>query len=249
MRGKHGHTLVGRRENRIIPAHAGQTWPWPPTRPSEPDHPRACGANPVMVGILDNANGSSPRMRGKLLPLDISSSCLRIIPAHAGQTVLPALQPLMSADHPRACGANTPVSVMVMAVSGSSPRMRGKRSVGRIRADRRRIIPAHAGQTCRPIWLRRKSPDHPRACGANRSRMSRPGWRSGSSPRMRGKQSDFMRKLLSAGPSIIGFAQWLQSSYYCSCLQSSAKTPISRGTTPTSLFLGFQNSITLLLLT
>jgi len=66
---------------------------------------------------------------------------------------------------------------------------------------------------------------------------------------MRGKQSDFMRKLLSAGPSIIGFAQWLQSSYYCSCLQSSAKTPISRGTTPTSLFLGFQNSITLLLLT
>jgi len=66
---------------------------------------------------------------------------------------------------------------------------------------------------------------------------------------VRGKQSDFMRKLLSAGPSIIGFAQWLQSSCYCSCFQSSAKTPISRGTTPTSLFLGFQNSITLLLLT
>ena len=187
MRGKHGHTLVGRRENRIIPAHAGQTWPWPPTRPSEPDHPRACGANPVMVGILDNANGSSPRMRGKLLPLDISSSCLRIIPAHAGQTVLPALQPLMSADHPRACGANTPVSVMVMAVSGSSPRMRGKRSVGRIRADRRRIIPAHAGQTCRPIWLRRKSPDHPRACGANVGSCASNIIGFGSSPRMRGK--------------------------------------------------------------
>ena len=139
--------------------------------------------------------------------------------------------------------------VSAIFLNGSSPRMRGKPPQGEPRQPDERIIPAHAGQTAQE-WVRtRCRPDHPRACGANSEITARSATAYGSSPRMRGKQSDFMRKLLSAGPSIIGFAQWLQSSYYCSCLQSSAKTPISRGTTPTSLFLGFQNSITLLLLT
>ena len=140
-------------------------------------------------------------------------------------------------------------AVFGIRFTGSSPRMRGKQLRRELHKVARRIIPAHAGQTkrfCRRVMYKS---DHPRACGANGLFSPTNLIGDGSSPRMRGKQSDFMRKLLSAGPSIIGFAQWLQSSYYCSCLQSSAKTPISRGTTPTSLFLGFQNSITLLLLT
>ena len=154
-----------------------------------------------------------------------------------------------SSDHPRACGANSAACNHSLVVSGSSPRMRGKPAPSFDLHVRRRIIPAHAGQT--PMRARGafSQADHPRACGANVQDTDSDPDRIGSSPRMRGKQSDFMRKLLSAGPSIIGFAQWLQSSCYCSCFQSSAKTPISRGTTPTSLFLGFQNSITLLLLT
>ena len=152
-------------------------------------------------------------------------------------------------DHPRACGANGFVDTRHYDTSGSSPRMRGKLILTVLRQLLRRIIPAHAGQTQPAPQPSTPNTDHPRACGANGHAFGVCHWCSGSSPRMRGKQSDFMRKLLSAGPSIIGFAQWLQSSYYCSCLQSSAKTPISRGTTPTSLFLGFQNSITLLLLT
>ena len=153
----------------------------------------------------------------------------RIIPAHAGQTPAMPHRAGSSPDHPRACGANMVTLFAETTVIGSSPRMRGK-------------LPS-TSMSVPP------STDHPRACGANAAVRRSFMIPSGSSPRMRGKQSDFMRKLLSAGPSIIGFAQWLQSSYYCSCLQSSAKTPISRGTTPTSLFLGFQNSITLLLLT
>ena len=152
-------------------------------------------------------------------------------------------------DHPRACGANRCQPEAVGHRHGSSPRMRGKRPRRPETAIQLRIIPAHAGQTLCDRGVTLVSTDHPRACGANVHEPNAAPPAPGSSPRMRGKQSDFMRKLLSAGPSIIGFAQWLQSSYYCSCLQSSAKTPISRGTTPTSLFLGFQNSITLLLLT
>ena len=54
---------------------------------SVPDHPRACGANggddaPVAVEL-----GSSPRMRGKPVGFLRNTVRLRIIPAHAGQTV------------------------------------------------------------------------------------------------------------------------------------------------------------------
>ena len=174
---------------------------------------------------------------------------LRIIPAHAGQTERVRAARRETADHPRACGANKARRRRHLTARGSSPRMRGKLRSGHDVQAALRIIPAHAGQTGASSLRRGEESDHPRACGANDYKEYANKLKDGSSPRMRGKQSDFMRKLLSAGPSIIGFAQWLQSSYYCSCLQSSAKTPISRGTTPTSLFLGFQNSITLLLLT
>ena len=188
-------------------------------------------------------------MRGKRTAKHQDCDAGRIIPAHAGQTRRSAELRVRTSDHPRACGANRFVSDGLKYVPGSSPRMRGKHVLEQLREVAGRIIPAHAGQTPVMRFMVMVIPDHPRACGANCVGMFQLEPLAGSSPRMRGKQSDFMRKLLSAGPSIIGFAQWLQSSYYCSCLQSSAKTPISRGTTPTSLFLGFQNSITLLLLT
>ena len=188
-------------------------------------------------------------MRGKRTGCSVASWPVRIIPAHAGQTCTPRTSCDFPQDHPRACGANACMTGVIDNVDGSSPRMRGKLDDGLIAHLCGRIIPAHAGQTTGAGNTNGTRTDHPRACGANSRHAALVLSRAGSSPRMRGKQSDFMRKLLSAGPSIIGFAQWLQSSYYCSCLQSSAKTPISRGTTPTSLFLGFQNSITLLLLT
>ena len=214
-----------------------------------PDHPRACGANAVMCSYSLARCGSSPRVRGKRCACGLRDMSHRIIPARAGQTrcgVLPCRPP---SDHPRACGANSVAIQLYHCNVGSSPRVRGKRFDGLDGETVHRIIPARAGQTRRRCSRVYRRSDHPRACGANFRHAIIGLHHVGSSPRVRGKQSDFMRKLLSAGPSIIGFAQWLQSSCYCSCFQSSAKTPISRGTTPTSLFLGFQNSITLLLLT
>ena len=216
------------------------------------DHPRACGANSDNSSTTTSRSGSSPRVRGKRVGFLGPAGRRRIIPARAGQTPVTHPSHHHHPDHPRACGANQTPSAGILPHGGSSPRVRGKLGACDIHVSRERIIPARAGQTSRRSHPARTCPDHPRACGANflddnnRKPIAR---LYGSSPRVRGKQSDFMRKLLSAGPSIIGFAQWLQSSCYCSCFQSSAKTPISRGTTPTSLFLGFQNSITLLLLT
>ena len=249
MRGKHrGQTLHVKRR-RIIPAHAGQTPTWSRRDIGITDHPRACGANACRRFSPRINSGSSPRMRGKQQRGGDVGRALRIIPAHAGQTSPDHPEAYKNPDHPRACGANGVTSGAATVLNGSSPRMRGKLVTFKSALTRVRIIPAHAGQTPTGKTTKHSASDHPRACGANVLVEEIRGLAGGSSPRMRGKQSDFMRKLLSAGPSIIGFAQWLQSSYYCSCLQSSAKTPISRGTTPTSLFLGFQNSITLLLLT
>ncbi len=74
-------------------------------------------------------------------------------------------------------------------VSGSSPHMRGKLARRRNHGTRKRIIPAHAGQTAPDGMSKPPSPDHPRTCGANPLGRRVGGWRPGSSPHMRGKPS------------------------------------------------------------
>ena len=187
MRGKLGLLLLGFGILRIIPAHAGQTTSPPGRSPASPDHPRACGANEQGHLMLRLLHGSSPRMRGKHAGQDYSSASARIIPAHAGQTQRVAPARRMGPDHPRACGANPQPAVVAHLPSGSSPRMRGKLLLCDIRKPRARIIPAHAGQTMTFRPIRRATPDHPRACGANTAPSNMPPTPTGSSPRMRGK--------------------------------------------------------------
>ena len=87
MRGK--RTESGRQERRvrIIPARAGQTWRTGPRCRRWPDHPRACGANTVLIPSAIFWHGSSPRVRGKLSQRYFVAGVKRIIPARAGQTV------------------------------------------------------------------------------------------------------------------------------------------------------------------
>ena len=172
---------------RIIPAHAGQTNRSRTRRPSNPDHPRACGANSAYKPGVFEYLGSSPRMRGKPPGGCNGVRVFRIIPAHAGQTPPPLFSRGGGADHPRACGANLVLSFIIISVGGSSPRMRGKHIRTVENAVKVRIIPAHAGQTgLLAQWLERHS-DHPRACGANVSVVWVDLSVCGSSPRMRGK--------------------------------------------------------------
>ena len=149
MRGKLGVTSESTAQQRIIPAHAGQTTPSTLTASTTTDHPRACGANPVKRPLRNSNAGSSPRMRGKLHPIWRPPFVARIIPAHAGQTARPSRRTGAGPDHPRACGANSSRLSRSVGHSGSSPRMRGKRSDVQKKAPCARIIPAHAGQTVR----------------------------------------------------------------------------------------------------
>ena len=187
MRGKRRGTWCGSSRVRIIPAHAGQT----PFRVfaggRAPDHPRACGANLLHLLCERGRGGSSPRMRGKRGVVWATYPCYRIIPAHAGQTGAHRIQTGRIPDHPRACGANHAHSCVHFDSSGSSPRMRGKLAIASLCGCSSRIIPAHAGQTCRPNWRAGRASDHPRACGANPTRCRSTVKSVGSSPRMRGK--------------------------------------------------------------
>ena len=88
-------------------------------------------------------------MRGKQNRFNQKTPFIRIIPAHAGQTV--SVDSLLgrAPDHPRACGANDSTDKFVQTMNGSSPRMRGKRGHHGADGAGHRIIPAHAGQTVR----------------------------------------------------------------------------------------------------
>ena len=167
MRGKPGLKIGYSKTRRIIPAHAGQT-DLPYGRAIEStDHPRACGANGISATVVIYGSGSSPRMRGKPVQPYAPLRFGRIIPAHAGQTwaVRPRVRP--NSDHPRACGANLPANDLRIGNHGSSPRMRGKPEHGCAVHRKRRIIPAHAGQTVIGAVAAIIVTDHPRACGAN----------------------------------------------------------------------------------
>ena len=189
MRGKLGEHLHRQTKERIIPAHAGQTRCQRTRLPPSPDHPRACGANVAITPRHAPPAGSSPRMRGKLVLLELVPSEERIIPAHAGQTLRALPSRRTGTDHPRACGANRLISVAAVCRAGSSPRMRGKPGRGFDVEFEHRIIPAHAGQTGANTRASGSTTDHPRACGANGPVWPGSAWSGGSSPRMRGKRA------------------------------------------------------------
>ena len=167
MRGKPRSSTRRSPTPRIIPAHAGQTSDYFSSEIISSDHPRACGANLIVFGVVHTHLGSSPRMRGKPHCFRCRPYSPRIIPAHAGQTRQTLHIECGLEDHPRACGANVDLGYDGGASVGSSPRMRGKPLRFLVFDPCGRIIPAHAGQTVCGACSTSVATDHPRACGAN----------------------------------------------------------------------------------
>ena len=150
----------------IIPAHAGNTQQSGFRLKLHGDHPRACGEHGLDGVQLTLQAGSSPRMRGTHQFTDADIDCVRIIPAHAGNTGRARLSRADTRDHPRACGEHFGCDWLAFSCQGSSPRMRGTP-----------ITPPRHTSTAR---------DHPRACGEHYAYDSADITGMGSSPRMRG---------------------------------------------------------------
>ena len=86
-------------------------------------------------------------MRGKHFATADGSESKRITPAHAGKTRDYGAKETAAADHPRACGENSPACSRACFSFGSPPRMRGKPPLKRLADSTERITPAHAGKT------------------------------------------------------------------------------------------------------
>src|SRR5437868_3421799 len=92
-------------------------------------------------------SGPSPRVRGRPPLILEQISELRTIPARAGPTLVYALGRMLPGDHPRACGADAPVSRGAVLDGGPSPRVRGRPLRRFLLRFRIRTIPARAGPT------------------------------------------------------------------------------------------------------
>ena len=84
MRGKVRHIHHGADGARITPAYAGKS------------------ARRVVVE--NAAEGSPPRMRGKVMLRKADGAAVRITPAYAGKSSREEFLAIPSEDHPRVCG-------------------------------------------------------------------------------------------------------------------------------------------------
>ena len=111
------------------------------------DHPRGCGENVVCRAVNPRKLGSPPRMRGKPLSMSAAPIANRITPADAGKTSLHVYAHGFYWDHPRGCGENADGLSRIESLTGSPPRMRGKRTHPERGREVTRITPADAGKT------------------------------------------------------------------------------------------------------
>ena len=173
----------------LIPAHAGKTVLRPLGAGACAAHPRSRGENNGQSTHHRVSAGSSPLTRGKQASDGHHGIARRLIPAHAGKTLRGRFRPARMSAHPRSRGENRDGVLKSMSIGGSSPLTRGKHLLTLHTQSLERLIPAHAGKTCR----REPSPlpmtAHPRSRGENRRLLPTQLSCRGSSPLTRGKPS------------------------------------------------------------
>ena len=152
-------------------------------------HPRSRGENCTYAINASTDAGSSPLTRGKHRQRGRLLDRNRLIPAHAGKTSKLEGTDVNFEAHPRSRGENGLTSAGTAVKAGSSPLTRGKHAIPAASATPMRLIPAHAGKTCRSGsgWQRARA--HPRSRGENPFPSTKCAGSLGSSPLTRGKPS------------------------------------------------------------
>ena len=112
----------------------------------------------------------------------------RLIPAHAGKTMMTASRMPRKTAHPRSRGENISPSASASASCGSSPLTRGKLAWSVYQVLAARLIPAHAGKTLRTSASHAAPKAHPRSRGENVFDVAAEFLEGGSSPLTRGKR-------------------------------------------------------------
>ena len=126
VRGKAASADVGFRNLGITPACAGKSVCTLDIAGFPEDHPRVCGEKTVRKEEARRNPGSPPRVRGKVLYLEVWPYLYGITPACAGKSNVPALVQVHDQDHPRVCGEKKKMNARKDKHMGSPPRVRGK---------------------------------------------------------------------------------------------------------------------------
>ena len=126
MRGKDRSAARASNGNGITPAYAGKSLTIQKMTTRSRDHPRVCGEKCMSRCRRRRAEGSPPRMRGKVVALLCGISRTRITPAYAGKSGRPGNGRPYPQDHPRVCGEKPSRKALRNTALGSPPRMRGK---------------------------------------------------------------------------------------------------------------------------
>ena len=90
----------------LIPAHAGKTASTRSPPQAWKAHPRSRGENLLLSEAASGGVGSSPLTRGKPAAMISHSDAARLIPAHAGKTLVCEALSEYGGAHPRSRGEN-----------------------------------------------------------------------------------------------------------------------------------------------
>ena len=98
---------------RNIPAYAGKTFDFISVDIRLEEHPRVCGENYPRRAHRGGWFGTSPRMRGKPVSGRNFLCLSRNIPAYAGKTRHRPVGVHRSKEHPRVCGENNLLQLII----------------------------------------------------------------------------------------------------------------------------------------
>ena len=165
VRGNQIEAWLRVRDERSIPACAGEPTKRMRQRRRCWVYPRVCGGTELITFRSNNAWGLSPRVRGNRFDLRFGLRAEGSIPACAGEPHRSGRHAPPAAVYPRVCGGTSSQSSRLRSWAGLSPRVRGNRVIAHARSPGDGSIPACAGEPPRPGtgWVREKV--YPRVCG------------------------------------------------------------------------------------
>ena len=171
----------------ITSACAEQTRPATESARRGRDHLRVCGADPSLPIFSERDAGSPPRVRSRLLGVDLGARVAGITSACAEQTGGATELPICPRDHLRVCGADDTTDTPFSKVVGSPPRVRSRRRQQNRHDAGRRITSACAEQTSPRSPSGNPRRDHLRVCGADPLAVGVGHASEGSPPRVRSR--------------------------------------------------------------
>ncbi len=185
---------------RPIPAQAGEPCAGRAIGSGRRAHPRAGGGTSIWSHGRAQTAGPSPRRRGNHRAVDDGVTNLGPIPAQAGEPERDDGVVEWGGAHPRAGGGTMPPGRHQPPRNGPSPRRRGNRRGGVLRALLGRPIPAQAGEPWTTWLILAGRGAHPRAGGGTLEVVGGGIAHAGPSPRRRGNHRRVVHAGINHGP-------------------------------------------------